>query len=754
MRLISIFILVFCYSTVSAQLSTKEQPISFTGEFEGLSNGIDMLPIDRRCMDSLDMKVIEDEDYEDELSGFPPRFGYPHKVDFNTNNSGTWQILSNGDRIWRLTIYCPKAKSINLLYDKYWIPKGGKLFIYTNDKRKSIGAFTCKNNNGDKNNAKGFATGILYSDEITLEYYQPKETKDEAAISISYVIHGYRYIKINKNGFSDSGDCQININSSIGDDWQNEKRAVAMIVVNGNRICTGSLVNTTANDSRPLLLTANHCLQDGNHVQIYDATDPVSSSMPYWSFYWDYELPYYSTNSSTEPPIVSTTGATVVANNEQSDFALLQLIEDPAEEPGLVPYYLGWDCGGTSGFDGACIHHPSGDVKKISTYSSTPNSSFYNSYDNNTNGNHWRVNWEGIGCTEPGSSGSALLNNNHLVIGQLHGGYSSCNNPYGADWYGKISVSWTGNNSTIPQRRLRDWLDPTNSGVTSLYGVYKSSDINIVGSSVVCGTQTYHISYLPYGTSVSWSLTFNSGSSAQLATDTPSTNQCQVTRTASTPFSATLTATITYQGQTIKTLTKALSGNIPIAMSFYTYSTTQGGAGLPHPFGTTNYINVVPNTYYYVTSPSLPGMTLTPSFPSNTPGYTMTRVSETEIEVSLPPSGFMTVAATGSGCDNFSFAFAASSSKSYTLNISGEGDLMQVSLVPNTEVLNARNAGQQVENVNWTLEVYESTKAELTASQKVEGLSCTLDTSRWKPGIYIVRALIGDEALTEKINLK
>ena len=277
---------------------------------------------------------------------------------------------------------------------------------------------------------------------------------------------------------------------------------------------------------------------------------------------------------------------------------------------------------------------------------------------------------------------------------------------------------------------------------------------SITGSSVVCGTQTYYVSELPIGMSVSWSLTFNSGSSAQLATDTPSTNQCQVTRTASTPFSAALTATITYQGQIIKTLTKALSGNIPIAMSFYTYSTTQGGAGLPHPFSTTNYINVVPNTYYYVTSPSLPGMTLTPSFPSGVPGYTMTRVSETEIRVSLPPSGFMTVAATGSGCDNFSFTFAASSSKSYALDISGEGNLMQVSLVPNTEVLNARNAGQEEENINWTLEVYESAKAELTTTQKVEGLSCTLDTSRWKPGIYIVRAIIGDETLTEKINLK
>ncbi len=305
--------------------------------------------------------------------------------------------------------------------------------------------------------------------------------------------------------------------------------------------------------------------------------------------------------------------------------------------------------------------------------------------------------------------------------------------------------------STMQGEKMRDNIE----NLTYLQNSLASTHIeSITGSSVVCGTQTYYVSELPIGMSVSWSLTFNSGSSAQLATDTPSTNQCQVTRTASTSFSAALTATITYQGQTIKTLTKALSGNIPIAMSFYTYSTTQGGAGLPHPFSTTNYINVVPNTYYYVTSPSLPGMTLTPSFPSGVPGYTMTRVSETEIRVSLPPSGFMTVAATGSGCDNFSFTFAASSSKSYALDISGEGNLMQVSLVPNTEVLNARNAGQEEENINWTLEVYESAKAELTTTQKVEGLSCTLDTSRWKPGIYIVRAIIGDETLTEKINLK
>ena len=79
---------------------------------------------------------------------------------------------------------------------------------------------------------------------------------------------------------------------------------------------------------------------------------------------------------------------------------------------------------------------------------------------------------------------------------------------------------------------------------------------------------------------------------------------------------------------------------------------------------------------------------------------------------------------------------------------------MEVSLVPSPEALSTMQAARKEGEESWTLEVYESSRAELTATQKVEGLSCTLDTSRWKPGLYIVRALIGDETLTEKINLK
>jgi hypothetical protein len=93
------------------------------------------------------------------------------------------------------------------------------------------------------------------------------------------------------------------------------------------------------------------------------------------------------------------------------------------------------------------------------------------------NSNFWKINWmataHGHSVAEGGSSGSPLFNNNHRVIGQLYG-YASCPSPNcrnpSADIanYGKFSVSW--DNNTNPKRRLQDWLDPNNTGVTVLDG--------------------------------------------------------------------------------------------------------------------------------------------------------------------------------------------------------------------------------------------------------------------------------------------
>ena len=44
-------------------------------------------------------------------------------------NAGNWTVLTNGDKLWTMEISSPNALSINLLYDKFWLPEGTSLFF-------------------------------------------------------------------------------------------------------------------------------------------------------------------------------------------------------------------------------------------------------------------------------------------------------------------------------------------------------------------------------------------------------------------------------------------------------------------------------------------------------------------------------------------------------------------------------------------------------------------------------------------------
>lgn len=454
LKLILLLILlpVLCYS----QLSTNEVPVSWTSQDVSLQKQIPDIP--QIVVSRLDLDKLQQEDLMDEQNGVPPRFGYPEKVTINLEDEGVWQALSDGSRIWRIRIISPDALSINLLYDKFYMPEDGKLFIYATDKGSSIGAFTSKNNKNSSSD--GFATGLVFSNDVTVEYYEPLAVKGQGVLSIAYVVSGYRLIsEILQEGkfFGSSGSCQVNINCPEGANWQNEKKAVAMILVGGIRLCTGSLINNTSNNTEPYFLTADHCTN-------YYGDAITSPNLSSFSFYWMYEDPT-CVRTSTEPPIYSTSGATIVANNSTSDFSLLRLTEDPINLSSISTYYLGWDCTGAAGIGGVGIHHPMGDVKKISTYTNAPVNSTC------INANYWDISFvqtvSGFSVMQPGSSGSSLITSARKVIGQLYGpGYCAniqCENPSAQRVaYGKFSISWHGDNATDPRRRLKDWLDPLN----------------------------------------------------------------------------------------------------------------------------------------------------------------------------------------------------------------------------------------------------------------------------------------------------
>ena len=509
---VTTIVLLFSF-VMYGQITTEEKPVSFKINIPDLSKNDKT----QKSMPFLNMELIEKEDAEDESNGRPPRFGYPHEVNYTLDNSGEWADLPDGGRIWRLSIFCPNALSVNLLFDKFWIPDGAKFFVYSIDRKQSIGAVTSPNTFSTKDDIQGFATGLVYGDRTILEYYLPKGVKDVGVISVAFVVHGYRYIQLPEEyskDYGNSGGCHVNVNCSDGQNWQDEKNAVAVMLINGIRWCTGSLINTTANDHRPLFLTANHCLIS------YDAESDSTTNLTWFTFYWDYESP--GCTSLSDPTGSTTTGAKIVANNKISDFALLRLSQDPLEKA-LTPYYLGWDRSGSAGTGGVGIHHPNGDIKKISTYGITPSSTYYEFIPVYVNGDHWRVTWS-AGVTEKGSSGSPLINNNKKIIGQLHGGLSYCIDslkygPNESDWYGKFSVSWTGNAPPASQdpkywRRLNYWLDPLGTNPATLNGRYACP----LTTPVIDGVPYFTLSQMGKyklnptgGSSVIWTVTPTTG---------------------------------------------------------------------------------------------------------------------------------------------------------------------------------------------------------------------------------------------------
>ncbi len=465
LKTLSLILCSFLFITVNVHAQ-----ISRGGTPKSVRLGIPNDNIEVISMPSVDVAAMVLEDADRAMSNLPYRFAKGFAVNYNLVNSGSWTNLANGDRIWRLQITCKDALSINFLYDDFFIPQGGLVYIYDKDLTEVLGAFGAHNN---RSSGK-FATGLVNNTSVIIEYYEPSAVIGQGIISINQIAHGYRdfegVVGI-PEGLGDAGSCQVNVNCSPeGDDWQDEKKAVARILINGVETCTGSLINNIAQDCTPYFLTANHCIDP-----TYDAvTNPdVSGAV----FYWNYERSGCANTGTV--PIETTAGATVIANSNPpggadtaSDFALFELTENPSDVYDV--YTAGFDASGDSGTGGVGIHHPGLDAKKIATHSITPGIV--------VNDNYWRIYWDetvnGHSVTEGGSSGSGLWNSDKRLIGQLFGGFlggqPNCNDPFDDEGdYGRISVSWDGiAGNTDPARRLKDWLDPNDTGDLVVDGTY------------------------------------------------------------------------------------------------------------------------------------------------------------------------------------------------------------------------------------------------------------------------------------------
>ncbi len=437
----------------------------------------------------------------------------PVALNVNLQKAASW--VRNGEMEYgRFTLYSRGAQTLSINFSDFYLPKGTELFIYNKEGEMITGPVT----EAENNELKTWGSSIFKGDEVTVEVKVPAALKDELSLIITNMAYGYKQIFIEKTvGFGLSGACNINVLCAAGNGWAAERNSVAFIATStGAALCSGAMVMNTCLTNVPYVLTANHC---------FDANTNVGG----WRVFFQAWSAACTPNQNSNGVLFN--GTTLRARWAPSDFCLVQLNSTPAANSGIN--YAGWTRSTAAATSGVSIHHPAGDVMKISTYTTA----LVREDDpvrcgvNAVGTLHWVVLWN-QGVTEGGSSGSPLFDQNHRIVGQLSGGPSSCAQAANCriDMYGRFDDSWTGGGTNAT--RLSNWLDPSNSGAqttntTSIANLLTPNGQTIPETNFICTSRSYSLTGVPAGTVVTWQ-----SSDPAVATITATGNPVTLTKVA------------------------------------------------------------------------------------------------------------------------------------------------------------------------------------------------------------------------------
>lgn len=405
------------------------------------------------AMPSFDQKeMLQEDSINEQYKEGGMRFAKKFLVDLTPDNSGECFYTANGARTWKLNIVSHTAYSINILFTKFHLAAGDTLYVYNADKSRLYGPLT------EKDNLKSGELPIppIDGDSIIVDFRQSATTSTLRSLQIGEVNHDYRGFRTlpypigrTADVCSDHATC-VSAVSTV-------KQSVCVLIISGSILCSGTLVNNTALDGKPYLLTASHCF--GTNTTYSAAATKAPSVVAFLN----YEVP------NCTPTIRGSMefyvgGSTLKALAADIDFALLELSSTPPVD--ARPYYAGWNIGTGLSAPFRCIHQPYGTVRRVAEEDDAITTASYGG--TMLSMSHWKVSGWDIGTTDAGSSGSGLFDSSLKLVGGLTGGESTCSNPVN-DYFYKLNKAWTTYTDSTAQ--LKVWLDPTASGATSLSGL-------------------------------------------------------------------------------------------------------------------------------------------------------------------------------------------------------------------------------------------------------------------------------------------
>ena len=398
------------------------------------------------------------------ILGLPTRIGVARDVDATATIAKVsglmgWSPSSTGNKVSAMRFQSSGAQGIRLGLLVESLPLGSVVRFYADgaDKAYEVSAqeiLTTIQRNldaGDSTSAaRTYWSPNLGGEAITVEVDIPPGAKpDSVQLSVpalSHVLVDVRKIdSIQKIG--EAGSCNPDV--SCNATYSELSKSVALMdfvgdgtngTANGaDYVCTGTLMNDRVSSGTPYFLSANHCISN----------QTIASTL--YTF-WSYKSA--SCNSTQVSPSVAimTSGATLLYQSAVTDTSFMRLNSMP---PAGAVY------AGSSSFapdlyaDVYSVHHPQGDLQKYNRGGYLGQGSCANgacSSSVSSGANFLRTSWT-LGTTEGGSSGSGLftkMNGKDYLVGQLYGGYASCSNPLGADYYGRFDKAY--------QAGLFQWL--------------------------------------------------------------------------------------------------------------------------------------------------------------------------------------------------------------------------------------------------------------------------------------------------------
>ncbi|MBT4203000.1 MAG: hypothetical protein HOE17_00275, partial [Rhodobiaceae bacterium] len=132
-NLLIILLVSFMYS----QQSLNVRPFSFENDLIRQEIPVEILP-------ELNIDLLLQEDREPGIKPF--RYGYRHDVSLNLTNSGVWDILEDGDAVWRLKIKSQDAYNLSLIFNNLNLPEGAMLHVYKEVGGEFFGGYSGVNN--------------------------------------------------------------------------------------------------------------------------------------------------------------------------------------------------------------------------------------------------------------------------------------------------------------------------------------------------------------------------------------------------------------------------------------------------------------------------------------------------------------------------------------------------------------------------------------------------------------------------------